>query len=487
MNSVHQSVRPVFPKGIILGSAISACNMVGLSTLNALLVLYATHQLHISVKQAYVIYAAFGALYYCTALLGGYLGDRYDYKLAIFLGGILTSIGGFLLIVPSIAYLLAGLAFFIMGCSLIVPNLYCLLGKLYAKDDQNRESGFTIVYALTNLGGAVAAFAVGFIAEKYSFATAFFATACVLIIAFLLFALGHHRFDFYSDAKTPVYKSQINLHNILYTAGSIALAVPLLVLLLHYAKISNILMLILGAVTFIALIILSSKEKKQIRIKFLLFLTFLVIGIAFWSLYMLAPSALVIFIQHNVNRQIGSVTIPTGSMYGLNPLFVLIFGPIVSFCLVWLTKRHIKISLPAKFSIGIVSMGIGYLLLAFGILSANSLGYTLIWWVVLSYFFQSSGELFIAPTSYAMVGTLCPAHLEGLMMGVFRLSIGVSGAFSGFLAAATIPKTQNITSPLASNHVFLHAFMLYGGITLGIGIAVLLFAPWFKKMGQSAK
>ena len=72
-------------------------------------------------------------------------------------------------------------------------------------------------------------------------------------------------------------------------------------------------------------------------------------------------------------------------------------------------------------------------------------------------------------------------------MGVFRLSIGVSGAFSGFLAAATIPKTQNITSPLASNHVFLHAFMLYGGITLGIGIAVLLFAPWFKKMGQSAK
>ena len=131
MNSVHQSVRPVFPKGIILGSAISACNMVGLSTLNALLVLYATHQLHISVKQAYVIYAAFGALYYCTALLGGYLGDRYDYKLAIFLGGILTSIGGFLLIVPSIAYLLAGFGFFFFGCGPLLPYFFFFFFKIF--------------------------------------------------------------------------------------------------------------------------------------------------------------------------------------------------------------------------------------------------------------------------------------------------------------------------------------------------------------------
>ncbi|MFV9979362.1 MAG: hypothetical protein AB8V06_06780 [Francisella endosymbiont of Hyalomma asiaticum] len=59
-------------------------------------------------------------------------------------------------------------------------------------------------------------------------------------------------------------------------------------------------------------------------------------------------------------------------------------------------------------------------------------GYIAAIWFILSYVFQSIGELLIGPTSYAMVDILAKPKLQGLMM---RSCMVVTGSTSGVIAS----------------------------------------------------
>ena len=92
-------------------------------------------------------------------------------------------------------------------------------------------------------------------------------------------------------------------------------------------------------------------------------------------------------------------------------LFVITLGTALSILWLRLDKKNKSPSYPAKFALAIMQMGLGYLILTFGIMQADQLGYVSLIWITFSYLLQTSGELFIAPIGNAMVGHLVPKRL----------------------------------------------------------------------------
>ncbi len=213
----------------------------------------------------------------------------------------------------------------------------------------------------------------------------------------------------------------------------------------------------------------------------MVFWILLVVGVMFWALYMLAPSALNIFVDRNVNRTILGHVIPTVTVQSLNPFFIMTLGPLLS--LFWLhsTKHKLLFSAPAKFALGILLMGVGYLVIVPGIMSASTAGMVAIVWIVLSYLLQTVGELFVGPVGFAMVGDLVPPRMEGVMMGVWQLSTGVAGALSDYLANLTVAP-ENVTQPVQTNPIFAHSFLQFGLMAVGVGLLTMLMTPKLAKI-----
>jgi POT family proton-dependent oligopeptide transporter len=450
---------------------------------NALLVLYITGKLHVDLKDAYAIYAAFGSLFFSSSLLGGFLGGRYDHKAAIMVGCLLAGIGGCFVAIHEIHFVFLGLACFIIGSGLTVPNLNCIIGKLFKKDDPLRDSGFTISYIGVNVGSVVAALASGFIAHSIGFSAAFIMAFALLIVLVIALFLNFHRLEFYTSPNVRPYKPEVSFSTVIPIAIISLIAVPAVTFLLDHAHISNILLISVGILMALLIVKLAMNEKGLARKKLFGFLIFITFGIAFWALYMLAPSALTIFVKNNVDRMIGSFQIPTASVYSLNPFFIITLGTLTSLLFLRMSRKGEVMPLRFKFATGIISMGLGYVILIFAIGTASSSGYVAFWWIVLSYFLQTLGELFIGPIGFSMVGSLVPVKLEGLMMGVWQLSTGVAGAISGYLASATATtNAKQAVHPLLTNPTFSHFFGLYGSIAVGVGIVILLLTPQFKKL-----
>src|SRR5690606_33668580 len=111
------------------------------------LVLYIVAQFHrgdaSGEAPASELYGAYLALVYAAAIFGGYVADKLiGYQRAILLGAVFMAAGLFLITTPSETWLKLGLATVIVGNGLFKPIISTMVGKLYATDDQRRDSGF---------------------------------------------------------------------------------------------------------------------------------------------------------------------------------------------------------------------------------------------------------------------------------------------------------------------------------------------------------
>lgn len=119
--------------------------------MRALLMLYMVKELFVAFEErdtiAVGIYASYGTLVYATPALGGMLADKLlGFRKAIILGGILMSLGHFVLAFEHPVFFYGALGLIIIGNGLFKPNISSFVGTLYKDGDKRRDSGFTIFY-----------------------------------------------------------------------------------------------------------------------------------------------------------------------------------------------------------------------------------------------------------------------------------------------------------------------------------------------------
>ena len=106
------------------------------------------------------IFGLYVGMVYFMPVFGGLIGDRVlGQRRAVMLGAVSMAIGHFLMAFEA-AFLFALLAL-IVGSGLLKGNLAAQVGKLYAKTDPRRESGFSIYCLAINVGAFIAPLVCG--------------------------------------------------------------------------------------------------------------------------------------------------------------------------------------------------------------------------------------------------------------------------------------------------------------------------------------
>src|SRR2546430_14698693 len=89
------------------------------------------------------------------------------------MGGILIAAGEFCLVLPAEASFYLGLVLLMTGTGLLKGNVSTIVGQLYAKGDQRRDSGFSIFYMGINLGAWLSPLICGYVGEHFGWRLGF--------------------------------------------------------------------------------------------------------------------------------------------------------------------------------------------------------------------------------------------------------------------------------------------------------------------------
>lgn len=462
------------PSALFLTCFVNIWERFSFYVAQGILVLYMTKELLFSNQHAYVVFSAFSALIYLTPLFGGHMADKLlGRRHAVLLGGFLLTVGYALLSLAGMHFLYLGLSVIIVGSGFFTPNIAALVGQLYQDNDPRREGGFSIFYAAINFGAFLPPIIVAGVIIVWGWHAAF------LLAAIMVF-IGTTSFTFLQIPEFHIKTDNIENHfqRIFFYIGIIIAIVVLTELVKHYI-IANILLSI-SCLGFVGYALKKSFTYSRIARNQLLLCFFLTLfSVMFWVLYQQSAMSLTIFTEYNVDRSFFSWIIPTISFQSLNPLFIILCAPILSKIWIWLDRRNLNPSTSAKFALGTLLMGFAFLILCFAIKS--SLAPISLWWLVLSYFMQSIGELFLSPVGLSMITTLSPKVMVGLMMGVWYSATAWANALAGFAAELTA-SPSGINDPSITSSLYSQVFFQLGGVSIILGMIALLFAPMLTRM-----
>jgi amino acid/peptide transporter (Peptide:H+ symporter), bacterial len=120
----------------------------------------------------------------------------------------------------------------------------------------------------------------------------------------------------------------------------------------------------------------------------------------------------------------------------VNPAWVVLLTPVVVAFFVFMRKRNLEPSTPAKIAWGLFISALSTIVMVGAVaVSQNGLVKVSPWWLVGTYGVITVGELFLSPMGLSLVSKLSPPRITALMMGGFFLSTSIGNKLSGVLAS----------------------------------------------------
>ncbi len=472
------------PKGLFLLFFTELWERFGFYMVQTILVLYMSKGLHYSDDAAYLLYGAFSSMLFLTPVLGGYLADRFiGFRQSVILGGILFLIGYALMAFQSEWALFLGLSIVVLANGFFKPNVSCLVGELYHEHDPRRDGGFTLFYMGINIGSLIPPLFAGALVAAYTWGSGFLLASAGMVVALITFLSGRKLLGGTGGLPSisPLHKSRgMKVSFYLCLTLGILAALALLRLLFLYPKEADV-VLVLGSLAAIAFVLFFLfKEQPEQRRKLVACLILILISVGFWAVYNQTYTSLMLFADRNMSKEWLGFTIDAEFTQFFNPFFIVVLSPLLSWFWVHLDKKGMDPSTPTKFSLGVLCMALGFFVLGGGIYFFHSSGEASPWWLILSYFIQTVGELLLSPIGLAMVTRLAPRHLVGMMMGVWFLTLSAAFAIGGWLA--TLSDVPKDTSSGASLGIYTHAFLIYGIISLILSAISFALVPYLKRL-----
>lgn len=470
------------PKGLYLLFLTELWERFGFYTLQTIIILYMTKSLLMPDTQANILYAAFSSLLYLTPTLGGFIADRYlGFQRAIILGGVMLTVAYVVTALPGQSNFFLGLSLLICANGFFKPNVSSIVGELYRADDPRREGGFTIFYMGINVGSLIPPVIAGIIVTKFGWHAGFLLAAIGMAIGQVIFLLGRGVLN--GAGLHPVYrvnKKPVGYPFYVLLSLGIAACVGLSNLAFRHPQVTNYCVELAAGLILFATLFFLFKEPLIQRKRMFACLVLIIISIGFWALYNQSFTSLMFFADRNMKPSMFGFPIDAEFTQFFNPFFIIALSPMLSRFWIKLDPIGLNPSIQMKFSLGVLFMSAGFLVLALGAKYFGHAGMTSAWWLVSSYFLQTIGELLLSPIGLAMITVLCPKRLVGMMMGVWFFSQSASFAFGGLLAnIAAVPMNLPAEQSLP---IYSHAFMVYGCLGLAVSVISFSLVPFLNRM-----
>jgi proton-dependent oligopeptide transporter, POT family len=436
-------------------------------------------------KTATAIYGLYTAGVYLAALPGGWIADRLiGAQRAVMAGGVAITVGNTLLAVstsPRAFYL--GLFVIVLGVGLLKPNVSAIVADLYPEGGARLDSGFTIFYIGINVGGFLGPLVTGAAQAYLGLRAGFAAAAIFMAVGVLQFYLTRRHLGGAGayTVSTPAREKHWRYSWVAAALSALLLAavsfgwVPLnAIALATGATYLIVAMAVLYFLYYFAAAGLDAEERRRGIVLVVLFLG----CVLFFTGYEQAGSSLNLFAQRYTDRTVGwlHVVIPTGWFQSLNSAFIFIFAPFFAWAWIALARRRLNPSAPAKFALGVMLMGSGFLVMAAAASLVASGSKVLPYWLISTYLLHTFGELCLSPVGLSYYTKLTPKRFVGQMMGMWFLAMSL-----GNLLAGQIAGTFDATNLAAMPGQYMK--IVYYSVGLG-AVLLVLSRPVKKLMGD---
>jgi POT family proton-dependent oligopeptide transporter len=219
--------------------------------------------------------------------------------------------------------------------------------------------------------------------------------------------------------------------------------------------------------------------------KMLGFIILMLFNVVFWACFEQAGSSLTLFADRNVNRFIGGWEMGAATTQFFNPAYILLFGSLFSVMWVRLQQSGRDFSIPMKFGLGILQLGLGYLVILLAAPLAVEYQVPL-WTLALLYMLHTTGELFLSPIGLSMVTKLVPKDMTATAMGAWFLSIAGANYAAGMIAKLTGSEhgggEGESIDAAASLATYVDVYSTMGWVTVGIGLFLMVVSPLVNKL-----
>lgn len=440
------------------------------------------------------IYGLYTMFVYLLALPGGWLADKFfGLRKSIFYGGCIIALGHFCLAFPFTETFFIGLLFIVIGTGLLKPNISSMVGEIYPADEQvKRDAGFSIFFMGINLGALLAPIIVGYLGENVNWHYGFAAAGVGMVIGVIQYKLTENYLGTSGLEPSKLSdgmqqdKRERTIRNGLWIIGfSLVLLVTFLVtgtLVINpvtFASASGVIMLVSVFIYFIYVFLfenLNQDERKKVLAIFILFLA----TTAFYAGYEGQGSSLNLFAKRYTYMFIGAFEMPASWLQSAPPFFVLLFVPLFAWLWIWLSKRNLNPSTPVKLALGLLWMGVAYLVMMQASHIVIAGGKPLPTWLIFTYMFHTFGEICLYPIGLSGVTKLSPKRLVGQMMGVFFMALALGNLVAGLYAGEFNDEAISSDPTLLTD-----LFSLIVKIMFAAALIVLIFSkPMRKLMGN---
>lgn len=459
-------------------------------------------------QEALRLYGIYTGLVYLTPLIGGFIADKLTgYRKAVFWGALIMTLGHASMALEGFtdAFFYAGLGLLILGNGLFKPNISSIVGQLYPDNSDRKDAGYTIFYMGINAGAFLGMGLCGYIGENIGWHWGFGLAGIFMFFGMLQFYFGRKIFGKLGEDPREAKKRQEETHSGATTDEEEEEKTP--------ANVRRDRLIVIGVLIFFSIFFWLAFEQAggsmtifandytnrmldgQAALTFkwvdslltiipLILLSWVLISLAKKifavypaSIFFTALSFVIIWglAFWKIDREFSRVDTEVAASWFqiLNSFFIITLATV--FAKMWETKFNP--TGPVKFAIGLILLGIGFGALAYGaneIPSGATTASVSMIWLILAYFFHTTGELCLSPVGLSYMSKLSPKNLIGLIMGFWFLSSAIANFMGGFIGSYIdqIAQTYSIST----------FFMMFFIVSIVAGVLLMALSPWLKKL-----
>ena len=454
-------------------------------------------------SEALRLYGIYTGLVYLTPILGGLIADKLlGYRKAVILGALIMTIGHASMALETSFFFYLGLGCLIIGNGLFKPNISSIVGQLYTSNPQKKDAAYTIFYMGINAGAFLGILLCGYIGEKVAWSYGFGLAGVFMLFGMLQFTFAQKIFgniglspnrDKSKEEVVPLTKEEITERD-------------------QPAHVTRDRIIVISVFAFFTIFfwwafeqaggsmtifandytnrVLSGDSATIFKWAntLLTVVPMIILTAVLWNLFrktfakyslsniFLATSFVIIWgiIVWMLRREFAAEAseVPASWFGILNSFFIISLAPL--FSKIWESKYNP--SGPVKFAIGLILLGLGFGILAYGgssIPQGAKVASVSMAWLILAYLFHTLGELCISPVGLSYVSKLAPVKLVGLMFGIWF----VANFVANFLAGYTGSFIDGITEKYSIT-VF---FLIFTIVPIVAGLIMLALNGTLKK------
>ncbi|MEZ4839693.1 peptide MFS transporter [Flavobacterium sp.] len=318
-------------------------------------------------EQAMALFGSYVGLVYLSTMMGGYFADKkIGYRMAVFVGAGLMTLGHASMAIETEFSIYLGLALLVFGNGFFKPNMTSIISEMY-KDRQDKKDGaYTIFYMGVNAGAFFGILLCGYLGEMVGWSWGFGLAGIFMFFGTLQFWLSQDIFgtiglkpvkkevtlaDEFNDKLNPFPVWQLVIIAITVVLG-------LVWIIFEPAKIissgavdifnfnvmglsGNNFTILLALILFIFLLIYRLQNYSQITKEKLIAVTFFAfLTIFFWAIFEQSPGTLTIFAKDYTNRVLDG---SAGTIFKIvNGLITVVPLAIITWVLYLLFKQTFK-------------------------------------------------------------------------------------------------------------------------------------------------